>query len=90
MLHPRCGRGKEGIAMLMTIDVGNTNITVGIFRGDHVVTSFRITTKLSRTSDEYGILLINLLEQNQVKQEEIVDAIIASVVPNVMHALEGQ
>ncbi len=89
MLHPRCGRGKEGIAMLMTIDVGNTNITVGIFRGDHVVTSFRITTKLSRTSDEYGILLINLLEQNQVKQEEIVDAIIASVVPNVMHALEG-
>ena len=52
MLHPRCGRGKEGIAMLMTIDVGNTNITVGIFRGDHVVTSFRITTKLSRTSDE--------------------------------------
>ena len=89
MLHQRCGRGKEGIAMLMTIDVGNTNITVGIFRGDHVVTSFRITTKLSRTSDEYGILLINLLEQNQVKQEEIVDAIIASVVPNVMHALEG-
>lgn len=89
MLHPRCGRGKEGIAMLMTIDVGNTNITVGIFRGDHVVTSFRITTKLSRTSDEYGILLINLLEQNQVKQEEIMDAIIASVVPNVMHALEG-
>ncbi len=75
--------------MLMTIDVGNTNITVGIFRGDHVVTSFRITTKLSRTSDEYGILLINLLEQNQVKQEEIMDAIIASVVPNVMHALEG-
>lgn len=89
MLHQRCGRGKEGITMLMTIDVGNTNITVGIFRGDHVVTSFRITTKLSRTSDEYGILLINLLEQNQVKQEEIVDAIIASVVPNVMHALEG-
>ena len=89
MLYPRCGRGKEGIAMLMTIDVGNTNITVGIFRGDHVVTSFRITTKLSRTSDEYGILLINLLEQNQVKQEEIMDAIIASVVPNVMHALEG-
>lgn len=89
MLHPRCGRGKEGITMLMTIDVGNTNITVGIFRGDHVVTSFRITTKLSRTSDEYGILLINLLEQNQVKQEEIMDAIIASVVPNVMHALEG-
>ncbi len=89
MLHLRCGRGKEGITMLMTIDVGNTNITVGIFRGDHVVTSFRITTKLSRTSDEYGILLINLLEQNQVKQEEIVDAIIASVVPNVMHALEG-
>ncbi len=75
--------------MIMTVDVGNTNITVGVFRGDEVVTSFRITTKMSRTSDEYGILLINLLEQNKIGHDEIVDVIIASVVPNVMHSLEG-
>ena len=52
--------------MIMTIDVGNTNITVGVFRGDEVVSNFRITTKMPRTSDEYGMLLSNLLEQNSI------------------------
>ena len=75
--------------MIMTIDVGNTNITVGVFRGDEVVSSFRITTKMPRTSDEYGMLLSNLLEQNSISHDDIEDAIIASVVPNVMHSLEG-
>lgn len=75
--------------MIMTIDVGNTNITVGVFRDDEVVASFRITTKMPRTSDEYGMLLTNLVEQNNIRQDEIVDAIIASVVPNVMHSLKG-
>ena len=75
--------------MIITIDVGNTNITVGVFKGDDIVSSFRITTKMPRTSDEYGMILTNLLEKNNFCLEEIVDAIIASVVPNVMHSLEG-
>ena len=75
--------------MIITIDVGNTNITVGVFDGDEVAATFRITTKMPRTSDEYGMLLINLLEQNNINHIEIVDAIMASVVPNVMHSLEG-
>lgn len=75
--------------MLVTIDVGNTNITVGVFKEDEVVATFRITTKMPRTSDEYGMLLNTLLEQNNIKHEEIEDAIIASVVPNVMHSLES-
>ena len=75
--------------MILTIDVGNTNITVGVFQGDEVVATFRMTTKMPRTSDEYGMLLLNLIEQNDIRHEEIEDAIIASVVPNVMHSLEG-
>ncbi|MGN0142510.1 MAG: type III pantothenate kinase [Roseburia sp.] len=75
--------------MIITIDVGNTNITVGVFDGDEVQATFRMTTKMPRTSDEYGILLINLLEQNEINHNQIEDAIIASVVPNVMHSLEG-
>lgn len=75
--------------MIMTIDVGNTNITVGVFQGDEVRARFRITTKMPRTSDEYGMTLGNLLVQNEIGREEIEDVIIASVVPNVMHALEG-
>lgn len=75
--------------MIMTIDVGNTNITVGVFDGDNVVANFRMTTKMPRTSDEYGQQLLDLLERNEIKRSSIEDAIIASVVPNVMHALEG-
>ena len=75
--------------MILTIDVGNTNITCGVFDGDVVVASFRITTKMPRTSDEYGMILYNLLEQNNIQPMDIGDAIICSVVPNVMHSLRG-
>lgn len=75
--------------MLMTIDVGNTNITVGVFDGDDIKVSFRITTKMPRTSDEYGMCLASLLEQNTIRREDVEDVILASVVPNVMHALES-
>ena len=75
--------------MILTIDVGNTNITCGVFDEDVIVASFRITTKMPRTSDEYGMILYNLLEQNNIQPMDIGDAIICSVVPNVMHSLEG-
>ena len=75
--------------MLITIDVGNTNITVGVFEDDEIKATFRMTTKMPRTSDEYGMLLLNLLEQNEISPKDIDDAIVASVVPNVMHALES-
>ena len=75
--------------MILTIDVGNTNITCGVFDGDVIVASFRITTKMPRTSDEYGMILDNLLEQNNIQPMDIGDAIICSVVPNVMHSLWG-
>ena len=47
--------------MLLVIDVGNTNITLGIFDGDRVFGSFRIKSKQPRTSDEYGITLQELV-----------------------------
>ena len=75
--------------MILTIEVGNTNITCGVFDGDVIVASFRITTKMPRTSDEYGMILYNLLEQNNIQPMDIGDAIICSVVPNVMHSLWG-
>lgn len=75
--------------MILTIDVGNTNITCGVFKGDEIVATFRITTKMPRTSDEYGMILYNLLEQNEIKPSDIKDTIICSVVPNVMHSLHG-
>ena len=73
--------------MILTLDVGNTNMTGGIFEGEEIKATFRITTKMPRTSDEYGMLLCNLLQQNKINPLDIKDAIICSVVPNVMHSL---
>lgn len=75
--------------MILTIDVGNTNITCGVFDKEDIVASFRITTKLPRTSDEYGMIISNLLEKNKLSVSDIEDVIICSVVPNVMHSLAG-
>ncbi|MBR4026186.1 MAG: type III pantothenate kinase, partial [Lachnospiraceae bacterium] len=75
--------------MVLTLDVGNTNMTGGVFDGDTIKATFRITTKMSRTSDEYGMTLRNLVEQNNIALSDIKDAIICSVVPNVMHSLQG-
>lgn len=75
--------------MLLAADVGNTNITFGVFAGKRLMTTFRMMTKTPRTSDEYGIGLRELLRSNQVDAAAIRGAIVASVVPNVMHALIG-
>ncbi len=75
--------------MLMVVDVGNTNFTFGIFDGEQLEATFRMTTKLQRTSDEYGICMRDLLAHNGISYENIKDVIIASVVPNVMHSLSS-
>ena len=73
--------------MILTLDVGNTNMTGGVFKDDEIVATFRMTTKIPRTSDEYAMVLFNLLRQNQIEPGEIKDVIICSVVPDVMHSL---
>ncbi len=73
--------------MILVVDVGNTNITYGVFKGDKLVGSFRMTTGSSRTSDEYGLELLSLLSINGLEKEKIEGVMVASVVPKVMHAL---
>lgn len=76
--------------MLLTIDVGNTNITFGVFDEDRtLITTFRMMTTINRTSDEYGMSIRELLKSNEIDYGGIDGAIIASVVPNVMHSLTG-
>ncbi len=75
--------------MVLVIDVGNTNITCGVYEKDVLKTTFRITTKIPRTSDEYGVLIKDMLKNNDISTEMVEGVIIASVVPNVMHALVG-
>lgn len=72
--------------MLLVIDIGNTNITFGVFKGDKLLGTFRMMTKLPRTSDEYGIMLRELVEHQGIVSTDIDAAIVASVVPDVMHS----
>lgn len=75
--------------MLLTVDVGNTNITLGLFKGDKVFATFRINTQMARTSDEYGSLMAEIIARKGIDIESINDVIISSVVPKVMHSLNN-
>ncbi len=73
--------------MLLAGDVGNTNLTFGVYNGQELVTSFRLNTKVNRTSDEFGVLITDLLIRNKIAYKHIDSAVIASVVPDLMHSL---
>ena len=47
--------------MLLVLDVGNTNIVVGVFKGEELLNSYRISTVVGRTSDEYSAIIMQLL-----------------------------
>ena len=72
--------------MLFAIDVGNTNITVGLFDGKTLIKQFRMITQTSRTSDEYGVFLRQWLAINS-PEANIESVVVSSVVPNIMHSL---
>lgn len=75
--------------MIFVIDVGNTNITYGVYEGKELKATFRMMSKTPRTSDEYGMMLVNLLHAKGINIEDIEGSIVASVVPDVMHSLIG-
>ncbi len=75
--------------MLFAVDVGNTNITCGIFHGETLTATIRLTTKIPRTSDEYGIFLLDALLAKGIKKEQMEAVIISSVVPQVMYSLNS-
>ena len=75
--------------MILVIDVGNTNITYGVYDAGKLAATFRIATKQARTSDEYGVLLADMLRMKKMDIEQIEGTIIASVVSDVMHSLTG-
>jgi len=75
--------------MLVVIDVGNTQITIGILRNDEVIASFRLTTALTRTSDEFAAIFFGLFRKNDIDPKWVEGVIISSVVPKVMHSLKN-
>ncbi len=76
-------------SMLLLIDVGNTNIVLGVHDGEQIISDFRLSTNSMKTSDEISIDVISLFNLNGLKVEDIEGVIISSVVPNVMYSIEN-
>src|ERR1700688_4821832 len=74
--------------MLLTIDVGNTNTVLGVFRGEELIANWRLTTARQQTVDEYGVLTRNLFTLAGLERDGIHGVIISSVVPPVNWTLE--
>ena len=73
--------------MLLAVDVGNTNVVLGVFEGDQLRASWRVQTERRRMPDEWGIMLITLLQHKGYQLNDISAAIISSVVPPLTAAL---
>ncbi len=74
--------------MLLVIDVGNTNIVIGVYEGAELRYHWRMATSREKTEDEYGIAVKHLLNDRGLQMEDITDVIMSSVVPPIMFALE--
>lgn len=75
--------------MILLVDVGNTNIVMGVYKDEEYLVSWRISTDTKKTSDEYAIQVIQLFNQSELNPKDVKGIIISSVVPNIMHSLEN-
>ena len=73
--------------MLLAIDIGNTNIKYGVFDGDILKSSFRVSSRMSRTADEYGSVLVGLLSDRGINKADIDGIIISSVIPALNYTM---
>jgi type III pantothenate kinase len=74
--------------MLLTVDIGNTSILLGLYDADSLGPRWRLASDSERTADEYGILLVQLLEGADVQLGKVTDIAIASVVPPLTGTFE--
>ena len=73
--------------MLLAIDIGNTNITLGVFNEEKIIRSWRLSTEITRTEDEYGVFIKNLLRETFL-DDKITKAVISSVVVQLTERIE--
>lgn len=74
--------------MLLVVDVGNTNTGLGVFNGQRLLVSWRLTSRKEQTADEYGVFIHTLLKSRGVDPERIAAVAISNVVPPVQQTLE--
>jgi len=74
--------------MLLALDIGNTNVTIGVFDGQELRATWRIATNLERLADEYAVLMLGLLRNENIEVSSVTQAIMASVVPDLAPVFE--
>ncbi len=74
--------------MLLTLDAGNTNVTIGLYDGDRLAHHFRLRSLVGRTADEYGLMMKALLSQVGQQNAQLTGAALSSVVPPLTGTLE--
>lgn len=74
--------------MILTLDIGNTNIKTALFEGKELVQYWRISTNRNMSSDEYGILMMNLFAHQNVRSEQVTGIMMSSVVPQINFTIE--
>lgn len=74
--------------MLLAFDVGNTNIVLGVFKGDKLIQNWRMETDNKKSADEYGMIVNQLFAYVGLDPKEVKDVIISTVVPSVLYTLQ--
>ena len=74
--------------MILTLDIGNTNIKAALFEGDAIKGSWRISTNHMYTADEYGLMLEGLMRHNGFALSDVTGIMISSVVPTINYTIE--
>ena len=74
--------------MILTLDIGNTNIKTALFDGAELIKYWRISTSRTMTSDEYGMVLVNLFRYNGLDTRQVEGIVVSSVVPTVNFTIE--
>ena len=74
--------------MLLAFDVGNTNIVLGLFKDGKLITNWRLETDIRKSADEYGMIINQLFQYQELSTEDVSDVIIATVVPSILYTLQ--
>ena len=74
--------------MLLVLDIGNTNVKIGIFKGSKLISTWRVSTQASHTADEYGMMVYDLLRSSGASFKDIEGSIMSSVSPALNYTIE--
>jgi type III pantothenate kinase len=74
--------------MLLALDIGNTIVTVGVYDRDRLSATWRFATDIEKLPDEYGVLVLSLLQHEGIEPSAVTEAIVACVVPDLEPAFD--